>query len=331
MDMGAYEYVVPPDAVALETPAYPRLDEDIIVVNEARTWSQTGPDDWVELHNPTDRTVHIGGWLLTDRHAPGRYEIATGTFLEPHGYLVLYENEHFGNPADPGCHQPFALRREGDTLYLRSGYSGLPTGLRHEQELEYLPQTSCTLGRHIKSDGTVDFVRLSLPTPGEANAHPWVGPVVISEILYSLNTLGAIRGYIELYNRSSASAEVSIVTGDIASPLFVEGPVTVPAQSRVLIADRPDLMQAAYGPAVPPGTEIFRIHTHMAWLGHANPLSLRQGLLTYDTVAYGHGWLGLTSWPTTADGEPLSVTRIDPTRYGNDPNNWQAAAPSPGQ
>ena len=333
MDMGAYEYVVPPDAVALETPTYPRLDEDIIVVNEARTWSQTGPNDWVELHNLTDRTVHIGGWLLSDRHAPGRYEIATGTFLEPHGYLVLYENEHFGNPADPGCHQPFALRREGDTLYLRSGYGGLPTGLRHEQELEYLPQTSCTLGRYVKSDGTVDFVRLSVPTPGEANAHPWVGPVVISEILYALDSLGRMTGYLELCNASDANAsvEVSINVGDMASPLFVEGPVTVPARKRVLLADRPDLVQSAHGLAVSPDVEILRIDTHLDWLGHGAALSLTQGSLTFDTVSYRHDWFGRNSWPAAADGEALAVTRIDPTRYGNDPDNWQLVGRSPGE
>jgi predicted outer membrane repeat protein len=333
MDMGAYEYVVPPDIVAIETPTYPRLDEDVVVINEARTWSPEGAYDWVELHNVTDRQVHVGGWQLSDEVSSGLYEIASGTFIEPHGYLVLYEDKHFGNPADPGCLRAFALNREGETLHLRSAYRGLPTGLRQDQALEYFVTVgdSDTLGRHTKSDGTVDFIRLSVPTPGASNAYPWIGPVIISEILYSLDSFGRSRGYIELYNSSNASAQVSIVTGDIVSPLFTEGPVTVPAQSRVLIADRPDLMQAAYGPAVPPGTEILQIHTYIAWLGYANPLSLRQGSVTYDTAAYQHNWLGLSSWPTTAEGEALAVTRIDVTRYGNDPNNWQAAPPSPGR
>ncbi|MHC4687915.1 MAG: hypothetical protein ACYTEW_26950 [Planctomycetota bacterium] len=39
---------------------------------------------------------------------------------------------------------------------------------------------------------------------------------------------------------------------------------------------------------------------------------------------------GVDFWPTEPDGNGLSLTRIDPNLYGNDPNNWQAASPSPG-
>jgi len=335
MDMGAYEYVVPPDAAAPETRTYPRLDEDVIVINEARTWSSDGPNDWVELRNGTDRQVHVGGWLLSDDVDSGLYEIASGTFIEPHGYLVLYEDKHFGNPADPGCLWRLALNRQGDTLYLRSAYGGLPTGLRQEQALENFPRAgdTDTLGRHIKSDGTADFVRLSMPTPGEDNAPPWVGPVVISEILYSRDNLGRFTGYIELYNTGNvdASLDVSVEIGAIADPLFVESPVTVPAEKRVLLADRPDLVRSAHSPAFAPDVEILDINTYLEWLGYGTALSLRQGFLTFDTVSYRHDWFGRNSWSMAADGEPLAVTRIDPTRYGNDPNNWQLGAPSPGR
>ncbi|MEN6426504.1 MAG: lamin tail domain-containing protein [Phycisphaerales bacterium] len=335
MDMGAYEYVVPPDVVAPEMRTYPRLDEDVIVINEARTWSPDGPNDWVELYNATDRQIHVGGWLLSDDVNSGLYEIASGTFIEPHGYLVLYQDEHFGNPADPGCLWRFALNREGDTLRLRSAYCGIPTGLRQEQALENFLKAgdTDTLGRHIKSDGTVDFVRLSVPTPGEGNAHPWVGPVVISEILFCRDDLGRMTGYLELCNTrdANASLDVSVEVGAIASPLFVEGPVAVPAQKRVLLADRPDLVRSAYGSAIGPDVEILSINTYLDWLGHGTALSLTQGFLTFDTVSYRHDWFGRSSWPAAADGKALAVTRIDPTRYGNDPNNWQLADPSPGE
>ncbi|MHC4676318.1 MAG: hypothetical protein ACYTBZ_27825 [Planctomycetota bacterium] len=35
-------------------------------------------------------------------------------------------------------------------------------------------------------------------------------------------------------------------------------------------------------------------------------------------------------WPIEADGDGASLARIDPSLYGNDPNNWDANAPSPG-
>jgi predicted outer membrane repeat protein len=331
VDLGAYEYALPEERATL-TPTQPQLEEQVIVINEARTRSPEGPKDWVELHNLTDRDVHLDGWLLSDEVNAGVYELAAGTVIEPHGYLVLHEDQHFRNQADPGCHIPFALNWEGDILHLRSGHGGLPTGLWQEQVLENFTRigASDTLGRYTTSDGATDFVRLSVPTPGAANAHPWVGPVVVSEILYSRDSRGRILAYVELYNSSNASAQVSILVGDVADPLFTQDPVTVPAQSRVLLTDRPDLVQATYGSIIPPGIEILDGDARVTWFGYDFGLSLRQGFVTYDTVACRYGWLGFDSWPANADGEALSVTRVDPTRYGNDPNNWQAAPPSPG-
>ena len=36
-------------------------------------------------------------------------------------------------------------------------------------------------------------------------------------------------------------------------------------------------------------------------------------------------------WPTEADGDGQSLTRKVPADYGNDPDNWIASAPSPGE
>lgn len=318
IDMGAYEYVIPPDVVTIETPTYPRLDEDVIVINEA----QTAGHDWVELHNLTDRDVRLDGWLLSDSGS-GLCEFATGAVIKPHGYLVLERGKHFG----------FGLSQNGDILYLRSGYGGLPTGLRHEQVLERFGNigASTTLGRYTTSDGVTEFLRLSVPTPGAANAEPWVGPVVISEILDSRDSLGRILAYVELYNGANAPAQVSVVVGDVADPHYTLASVTVPAQGRVVLTDRPDLVQAAYGSIIPPVAQILDVDAALAWFGYDFGLSLRQGSVTYDALAPRDGWPGFGSWPTTAEGAALSITRIDPTRYGNDPTNWQTAPPSPGR
>ena len=39
---------------------------------------------------------------------------------------------------------------------------------------------------------------------------------------------------------------------------------------------------------------------------------------------------GVDLWPIEADGDGNSLTRIDPNSYGNDPNNWAPASPTPG-
>ena len=57
-----------------------------------------------------------------------------------------------------------------------------------------------------------------------------------------------------------------------------------------------------------------------------------------DSVEYSDGYhpenfpgLPGDPWPPGPDGEGDSLTRIDPNLYGNDPNNWTGAAPSPGE
>ncbi len=39
---------------------------------------------------------------------------------------------------------------------------------------------------------------------------------------------------------------------------------------------------------------------------------------------------GVDLWPTEPDAGGKSLTRTTPANYGNDPNNWTAAMPSPG-
>ncbi|MBP8911995.1 MAG: hypothetical protein KBI32_10880, partial [Phycisphaerae bacterium] len=56
-----------------------------------------------------------------------------------------------------------------------------------------------------------------------------------------------------------------------------------------------------------------------------------------DRISYSDGShpqdfaTGVDPWPIEADGRGKSLHRIDPQAYGNDPENWRAAVPSPGR
>jgi len=65
-----------------------------------------------------------------------------------------------------------------------------------------------------------------------------------------------------------------------------------------------------------------------------------EGVLKYiriDRVNYSDGSHpencpgGIDIWPVEADGNGMALTRKVPTDYGNDPENWFASAPSPGE
>ena len=100
------------------------------MLNEILSHSHGGEitPDWIELYNTTADPINIGGWFLSDSNADDpnmtKYEIAEGTTIDGYGYKVFYQDLHFGNPADPGCHIPFALSEGGETVYLRSGLAG---------------------------------------------------------------------------------------------------------------------------------------------------------------------------------------------------------------
>jgi hypothetical protein len=62
-----------------------------------------------------------------------------------------------------------------------------------------------------------------------------------------------------------------------------------------------------------------------------------QYYIRVDRVSYSDGSHpedcpgGVDLWPTETDGGGSSLSRIEPSDYGNDVANWRASAPSPGQ
>ncbi|MCZ7568643.1 MAG: lamin tail domain-containing protein [Ardenticatenaceae bacterium] len=51
-------------------------------------------DEFIELHNPLDRAVSLGGWQVDDAEGGSRpYVLPIGTALPPGGYLVLYKSQ----------------------------------------------------------------------------------------------------------------------------------------------------------------------------------------------------------------------------------------------
>jgi hypothetical protein len=67
-----------------------------IVVNEVLSHTDYPLYDSIELYNPTDSAVDIGGWYLSDSNKDyQKYRVPDGTLLAPHEYRVFTE-EQFG-------------------------------------------------------------------------------------------------------------------------------------------------------------------------------------------------------------------------------------------
>jgi len=327
-----------------------------VVINELLANSAAAAADWIELHNTTDQTIAIAGWFLSDDSQDlTKYEIAEGTLLAPGGYLVFYEDVHFGNDNDPGCHSAFGLSRNGETLYLHSGADGLLTGYTNQERFG-ATQTDVSLGRYRKSTGAHNFVAMAQPTPEQANAEPQVGPIVITEIMYNPSPFVDAE-YVELLNISSTP--VTLYDPIHGAPWrFTDDPDN-PAIELHLPSDEPvTLTPGGYAILTKNAIAFGMAHTIPAdvpvleWGGGrlsnaGDKIQLSQPgdedpdgdrhWIRADRVVYSDGShpqdfpAGADPWPTEADGQGLALSRIDTAAYGNDPANWQAAPPSPGR
>jgi len=328
-----------------------------VVINEVLAHSHGGAPDWIELHNTTGAPINIGGWFLSDSDQDDasimRYRIADGTTIEPNGYIVFYEDQHFGfTSADPGRLVPFALSENGDKVVLASAVGNILTGYRDVEDFD-ASETDVSFGRYRKSGETYNFVPLSFKTPGSANAYPMVGPIVINEIMYNPDPLASSSydndefEYIELYNVGAGpvtlydaiSGEPWKFTDGIEFGFPIDPPVTVPAGGYLLIVKNPgafaqrwqaapiDMILGPYEGRLDNSGEKVEIGKP----GDVDQFGTRY-YIRVDRVNYSDGShpVGDDLWPSQADGGGKSLSRKVPQGYGNDVVNWKAVDPSPG-
>lgn len=329
-----------------------RLVKCPIVINELLAHSHDDAPDWIELSNPSSIGVHVGGWVLSDKSDKlEKYQIPPGTIIEPNSYLVLYEDLTFGNPQDPCAWDPFKMSENGEGLYLYSiddpAYPDYLTSATFGAS-----ETWVSFGRYVKSTGVIDFVRTSAPTPGRTNAYPLIGPVIINEVMYHPTADGDAE-YVELLNVSGMVVSLFdfvslepwrfIDAAGINLAFPTNPPVTLAAGEHILLAKDAALARRIYD--VPPGVQVFewgsgKLSNGAEQIRLLQPADVDEAGTRYwieiDRLDYSDGAHekdfddGIDPWPREADGLGLSLNRRAVLRYGNDPNNWTAALPSPG-
>jgi hypothetical protein len=330
-----------------------------IAINEVLAHSHAGLPDWIELYNTTAGAINIGGWYLSDSDSElMKYRFAAGTTIPANGYIVVYEDVNFGQAAtDPGRLIPFALSENGDLVRLTSALdaNGLLTGYCEKEEFG-ASETGVSFGRYYKaSTDSFNFVPMDHNTPGVANAYPKVGPIVITEIMYHPdwpaggNYANDEYEFVELRN-TSGSAVTLYDSVENESWKFTDGidytfpsspnAVTIPAGGRILVVKNPVAFRLRY-----PSVSEPNYGPYSGWLandgeqlelgkpGDIDGLGQRQ-YIRVERINYSDGSHPGDDpndpWPTGADGLGKSLKRTNESLYGNDPNNWTAAAPTPG-
>ncbi len=305
-----------------------------VVINEVLTHTVVGLD-FVELHNATAAPVSIAGWFLTDdKTTPQKFRIPGGPSIPAGGYVVFTEADF--NPT-PGLGTSFTFNGAGDAAYLFSADAGGQlTGYSHGFTFDAAPE-AVSFGRHVLSTGEEQFPLQHSVSPGQANAGPQIGPVVISEVHY--HPRPGDDAFIEIKN--PGSTPVPLYQGSTTNTWrlngidfrFPAGVSLAPGGFAVVASSAPDAFRARFN--VPAAVPVFGPYGG-ALQDSGERLQLQwpdprgtNGIVfvTMDEVRYNDR----APWPTAADGIGPSLQRQPLLSFGNEPLNWRAASPNPGR
>jgi hypothetical protein len=285
-----------------------------IVINELLANSDGGTLDFIELYNHSNGDVDLAGAWLTDEANVFKFQIPGPAIIPARGFL------HF-TQAQLG----FSLSAGGERLYL---YDAART--RVVDAVDYPGQASgVSSGR--SPDGSPVFSVLASPTPGTANSRIASPPVVINEIMYNPITGQNNDEYIELYNRSSVTQNMSgwRLRGGI-SYNFPSNVLIAPG-GYLVVAENVTNLLAHYGnlnsgntvgnysgSLANGGERIALLRTEPNIVPGTNgPVTNIISILICD-VTYGDGG----RWGNWSDGGGSSLELVDPDADIRQPANW---------
>ena len=325
------------------TPGEASVNRSGVVVNEVLAHTDAQQSDSIELFNPNNAVISVGGWYLSDEGDDlFKYQIPAGTTIAAGGYLVFDESD-FNTTATS-----FALNGSaGDQVYLSQSVGTLVL-LQDAVEFDATLNGE-SLGR--LSDGTGRLTRLAETSFGSANGEAEVGPLVISEVNYHPRNPSATAlaidstitdndlEFIEIANPTSADVDLANwrIRGeadfDFAGGTLAAGEaiVVVSFDPAVNIA-KLNAFRAQYGI----GTGVTIVGGLSASLSNSTGrIALQQpdapddsGVIpniVIDEVVYDD----LLPWPD-ADGTGQSLERDDLEANGSFATSWIAATPTPG-
>lgn len=139
-----------------------------VVINELCAHNLSGLQDgngncgdWIELYNPGSTPVDLSGWSLTDdKDDPERWVFPEGTVIDE--YLVVFADNGDTQDAAGYWHTSFALKTDGETLYLYDDQGELVDRLKYPEQ-DY----DITYGRAFDSGDQAGT--FATATPGAAN------------------------------------------------------------------------------------------------------------------------------------------------------------------
>jgi hypothetical protein len=302
---------------------------------------QHDSDDWIELYNTTSAGINLNHWYLSDDISELKKWAIPAIEIAGRSYVSFDEVTGFHNPISSG----FGLNKAGEEVVL--SYLPGTSEDRIVDSVRFRGQLiEASIGRY--PDGEKYWLQMS-PSRDWPNGNPDLN-VLIDELMYHPADDNDAE-YIELYNPTASRIYLENAEGtwrlDGGVDYTFETGISIPAGGRLIVVGFDPYTEtgllAAFIAAYNTGPLTAGVDITGPWSGNLSNAGERLSIempqaadlpgdpvswVIVDEVIYGD----VSPWPEAADGAGDVLQRIFPDQYhsGNDPDNWQAASPTPG-
>ncbi len=204
-------------------------------------------DDWLEIYNPNNDTIDVGGYYLTDNLVlPSRFRIVAGTDstkIPPHGFLMIWIDDD----TEQGIlHTSFKFSSSGDFIAL------VDTNGETVVDSISIPNSGADISWGRSYDASPQWITFSPSTPGSTNWTYTPDNILINELqTINVSTVqdnyGEYNQWIELFNPNNNPINVGgwKLSNGITSytlPAGNDSTIIYPYSHKLLWADN-DLVQ----------------------------------------------------------------------------------------